>query len=62
MLGVIVLSVKRVLHLLLEGESPAKAINKERIGQAGAVEPHLHILTAVVVVCIDIAHSSPICT
>lgn len=44
-----------------EGKAPVKAINKKRIGQAGAVDSHLHTLTAVtvIVVCIDIA---PICT
>jgi hypothetical protein len=35
-------------------ESPVKAINKKRIGQAGAVDSHLHTLTAVIVVCICI--------
>jgi len=40
-------------------EAPVKAINKDRIGQAGAVDLHLHILTAVIVVCIDFAHCPP---
>lgn len=35
-------------------ELPVKAINKKRIGQAGAVDSHLHTLTAVIVVCICI--------
>jgi hypothetical protein len=49
------------LCLLCEGQQPVKAINKERIGQAG-VDSHLHTLTAVIVVCTNIAHSSPACT
>lgn len=40
-------------------ESPVKAINKDRIGQADAVDLHLHNLTAVIVVCIDFAHCPP---